>query len=123
MNIPFKAIYPIIIIAFNFLVLVQCKSKMQKKNPILLADREAPLGWVYLRIFEDSTFEFESRGLERKGDIYPGTVRITRDTLFFSYTDSIPNAGQTAVYNSTRVAYIDGKYPENMEIRLNKICN
>jgi len=48
-------------------------------------------------------------------------VKITADTLFFSYTDSIPRAGKTAVYNLARVAYIDGQYPESMPIKLNEI--
>jgi hypothetical protein len=92
-----------------------------EKNPILLADREAPAGWIYLRIFEDSTFEFESRGLERKGTIYPGTINLKNDTLFFNYKDSIPNAGRTAILTSNSVAYIEGKYPERVEVKLNKL--
>jgi hypothetical protein len=105
------------------LFLSQCKNnnEQHKNKPILLANREAPLGWVYLRIFDDSTFEFESRGLERQGDIYSGKVKITADTLFFNYIDSIPRAGKTAVYNSTRIVYIDGQYPESMPITLNAI--
>ena len=105
------------------LFLSQCKNnnEQHKKKPILLADREAPLGWVYLRIYDDSTFQFESRGLERQGDIYPGKVKITADTLFFNYIDSIPRAGKTTVYNSVRVSYIDGQYPESMSITLNEI--
>jgi hypothetical protein len=105
------------------LFLSQCKNnnEQHKKKPILLADRDAPLGWIYLRIYDDSTFQFESRGLERQGDIYSGKVKITTDTLFFNYTDSIPKAGKTAVYNSTRIAYIDGQYPESMLITLNEI--
>ncbi|HEU5165572.1 MAG TPA: hypothetical protein VFU29_08545 [Chitinophagaceae bacterium] len=103
--------------------LSQCKNndEQHKKKSILLADREASLGWVYLRIYEDSTFEFESRGLKRQRDIYSGKVKITPDTLFFNYIDSIPLAGKTAIYNSTRIAYIDGQYPESMPITLNEI--
>ena len=104
------------------LVSIQCENNVRKnKEPILLADREAPLGWVYLRINEDSTFEFESRGLERNGDIYSGIVKIKNDTLFFQYKDSIPRAGQIAVYNTTTVVYIDGQYPEALSIKLNGI--
>jgi hypothetical protein len=121
-NFILKQTTIIFTLIFCMLTLTQCKNdEQQKKKPILLADREAPLGWNYLRVFEDSTFEFESRGLERKGDIYSGTVRITPDTLFFNYTDSIPRAGQTAIYNSTTIAYIDGQYPERMSIKLNEI--
>ena len=79
------------------------------------------MGWVYLRIFEDSTFEYESRGLERQGDIYSGKVKITRDTLFFNYADSIPSAGKTAIYDSIGISYIDGEYPESLRVTLNEI--
>src|SRR5688572_26076367 len=71
--------------------------KMESKKAILLADREAPLGWIYLRIYEDSTFEFESRGLERQGTIYPGTIDLIGDTIVFHYRDSIPIAGDKAI--------------------------
>jgi hypothetical protein len=91
-----------------------------EKTPILLADREAPLGWVYLRIYEDSTFEFISAGLRRK-TVYPGKVIIKNDSLFFHYLDSIPKAGDIAVLKSNVVAYINGSYPERIEIKLNKI--
>ena len=61
------------------------KSREIEKEPILLADREAPLGWVYLRIYSDSTFEFESRGL-RTSSIYPGKAVIIADSIFFEYS-------------------------------------
>ena len=91
------------------------------KEPILLADREAPLGWVYLRIYADSTFEFESRGLERTGTIYPGTIELKGDTILFHYSDSLPKAGDRAMLTDRAVSYFGGKYPESVEIKLNKI--
>ncbi len=91
------------------------------ENAILLADREAPLGWVYLSVFSDSSFEFESRGLERHGDIYAGKAKITADSIFFYYKDSIPHAGSIAVYSDKYIAYVNGSYPEKVEIRLSKL--
>ena len=85
-----------------------------------MADREAPLGWVYLRIYEDSTFEFESRGL-RTGTIYPGTIDLKNDTIIFYYADSIPSAGTKAVIGDKRVSYINGEYHESVEIKVNKL--
>lgn len=90
------------------------------KEPILLADREAPLGWVYLKVYEDSTFEFTLTGL-RGGTTYPGRVTIHDDTLEFHYTDSIPAVGTLAVIGEHQVFYIAGDYPEAPAIRLNKI--
>lgn len=90
-------------------------------NAILLADREAPLGWMYLRIFEDSSFEFESRGLERRGDIYAGKAKITSDSIFFYYQGPIPAAGNKAVYSDRYVAFTNGTYPETVEIRSSKL--
>lgn len=100
-----------------------CQKEVKEKQPILLADREAPLGWVYLRIYADSTFEFERKGLERKGDIFNGRAKITNDTIFFHYKDSIPYAGTKAVYKKGSVAYTDGKngMHESLQIKLSKL--
>ena len=97
------------------------KQSRKNETAILLADREAPLGWIYLRIFRDSSFEFESRGLERRGTIYAGKAKITADTIFFNYQDSIPKAGTIAIYSDKYVAYINGTYPERVEISSNKL--
>lgn len=93
------------------------KNKIEKV-PILLADREAPMGWVYLKIYEDSTFQFTLTGLRKNlAKDYSGKVIIRGDSLFFTYTDSVPRAGKTAIFNDKTVAYIDGKYPERVEIK------
>jgi hypothetical protein len=98
----------------------QSQREENKKDPILLADREAPIGWVYLRIYTDSTFEFESRGL-RTSTIYKGRAKITTDTIFFMYNDSVPKAGDKAVYLENSIVYTNGKYRERVEIKLNKL--
>lgn len=98
------------------LTLSSCNQKEQKEA-ILIADREAPLGWVYLRIYKDKTFEFESCGLERNGDIFKGTVKLKNDTLYFQYSDSIPRAGNKAKLTERFVVYFGGEYPERLEIR------
>jgi hypothetical protein len=112
-------------IASQFLIMIfltGCNSQTpDQRKPILLADREAPLGWVYLRVYEDSTFEFESRGLEREGTIYPGKIELIGDTIVFHYRDSIPKAGARAILTKNWVSYFGGKYPESVEIKLNKL--
>ena len=88
---------------------------------MLKAAREAPLGWVYLTIYEDSTFEFAVTGIRGPVGVYKGIVEIGKDSLFFTYSDSIPRAGKTAIYNDKVVAYIDGEYPERVNVtKLNK---
>ena len=94
----------------------------ETKSVLLKADREAPLGWVYLTIYQDSTFKFTSAGLRDK-TVFDGKVEIRNDSLFFAYTDSIPKAGKTAVYNDKVVGYIDGEYPERLNISLTKLTN
>ena len=94
---------------------------LKNERAILLADRKTPLGWVYLRIFNDSTFEFESRGLERRGDIYAGRAKITPDSIFFYYQDFIPKAGNKAVYSNKYVAFTNGTYPERLEISSSRL--
>jgi hypothetical protein len=92
----------------------------KKASAILLADREAPLGWVYLRIFSDSSFELENSGF-LSSDIYAGKAKITADSIFFYYKDSIPGAGNKAVYSDTYVAYINGTHRERVEISSSKL--
>ncbi|WJJ96557.1 hypothetical protein [Algibacter luteus] len=108
------------IILILILTLTSCNQKEQKET-ILLADREAPLGWVYLRVYKDKTFEFESRGLERRGDIYSGIVELKNDTLYFHYSDSIPKAGNKALLTKRFVSYFNGDYPERLEIKKSEL--
>ncbi|WP_179321165.1 hypothetical protein [Winogradskyella helgolandensis] len=108
----------LIIILTILLTLTSCNQEKEKeRETILLADREAPLGWVYLRIYKDKTFEFESRGLERVGDIYAGNVELKNDTIYFKYLDSIPKAGNKAILTEKFVSYFNGDYPERLEIK------
>lgn len=93
----------------------------QELKPVLLADREAPMGWVYLRIYENHYFEFEPRGLERKGNIYHGVVELNNDTLIFHYKDSIPVVGSRAAINKGYVSYFEGDYPESLKIKQNEL--
>jgi len=116
----FKTSLPIVLASF---ILTSCNNSTirTEKTPILKADREAPLGWVYLTIYQDSTFEFTLSGIRGVGDVYKGKVEIGKDSLFFTYSDSIPRAGKTAVYNDKVVAYIDGEYPERVNISMTKL--
>lgn len=111
------------LIAFFFpLICCGCDNaqKQHDKKPVLLADREAPLGWVYLKVYEDKSFDFILTGLRDK-TVYPGTCRLSKDTIFFTYKDSIPKAGKTAIISEHSVSYIDGGYSESVEIKLNKL--
>lgn len=108
-------------ITFLVLILGLTSCTTPKKETILLADREAPLGWIYLRVYKDRTFEFESRGLERKGDIYAGIMELKNDTIYFRYSDSIPKAGNKAILTKKFVSYFNGKYPERLEIKKNNL--
>ena len=76
---------------------------------------------MYLRIYNDNTFEFESRGLERKGDVYSGMLELKNDTLYFNYNDSIPKAGDRAVLTEKSDSYFNGEYPESLMIRKNEL--
>jgi hypothetical protein len=84
-----------------------------EKKPILLADREAPVGWTYLRIYEDSTFEFSDTK-------YQGKVIINNDTLIFQYENSVPKVGKIAIIKEDYIIYTGG-LREELEIKLNKL--
>jgi hypothetical protein len=102
------------------LVYLSCEDAKRDKEPVLLADREAPLGWVNLKMYKDNSFEFISSGLRDK-TVYSGTFRLSTDTIFFNYRDSIPKAGKTAIISAKTVSYFAGDYPESVEIKLNKL--
>ena len=108
---------------FNFicLILIIITSCKEEKKTVLLADREAPLGWIYLKMYDDYTFDFISRGALRDEDIYSGNYNIKSDTVYFKYNDSIPNAGSRAIIKDGFVNYLNGKYRESVEIKLNNI--
>ena len=103
------------------LICESCNHQTEKKATILLADREAPLGWVYLRVYKDNTFEFESRGLERKGIVYTGIIDLKNDTIYFHYSDSIPKVGNKAILTKNVISYFNGAYPERLEIKKNEL--
>ena len=105
-------------IFFIFLLIISCK---EEKKAVLLADREAPLGWIYLKMYDDCTFDFISRGILRNEDIYSGNFNMKSDTINFKYKDSIPNAGSKAIIKNGFVTYLDGTYRESVEIKLNNI--
>lgn len=67
---------------FVYLLLVITSCENEKKE-VLLADREAPLGWVYLKMYDDKSFEFISQGMMRDKDIYMGNYELKNDTLYF----------------------------------------
>jgi len=102
------------------LLLLTLSCKNQKKE-VLLADREAPLGWIYLKMYDDKSFEFISSGLIRGGDKYPGTYELKNDTVYFNYEGLAPKAGSMAIIANGFVNYFGGKYPERIEIKLNKL--
>jgi hypothetical protein len=103
------------------LILLLILSCRNQKKEILLADREAPLGWIYLKMYDDKSFEFISSGLIRGDDKYLGTYELKNDTVYFTYDGSTPQAGSKAIIANGFVNYFGGKYPERIEIKLNKL--
>jgi len=115
MRLIFRFILPL-------LMLFACTNEAQprEKDLLLQADREAPLGWMHLRIYSDSTFEFESRGL-RSPTIFKGKSEIDPMQIQFHYTDSVPPTGALAIYNKSSVFFTNGAYPERLGITLTKL--
>lgn len=109
----------IIAITIIFFLFISCK-RDKSKNAILMAEREAPIGWNYLRIYKDSTFEFEYRSF-RNSKSHEGTVRLINDTLYFNYFDSVPAFGNKAVIKRNNLIYMNGNYNERLEVWLDSI--
>lgn len=96
------------------------KNSDVNKNILLSANREASLGWVSLKIYEDKTFQFISSGF-REDVIYDGTVKISNDTLYFEYEGKIPKVGKVGVIKNNFVTYIESSYVESLQIKSNNI--
>ncbi|RIJ47129.1 hypothetical protein D1614_15320 [Maribellus luteus] len=92
-----------------------------KENPILVAQREAPIGWIWLNLYPDSTFEYISGGVRNKR-IYTGNFKMNADTILFDYKDSIPFIGSKALISNIHINYLNGKQNERLEIILNDLA-
>ena len=73
----------------NFLILLGLTSCVEGSEPQmkanLIAQREAPVGWVRFKTYPDSTFVY-TRG---RGDgTHMGTYKLKGDTLYLSSTDT-----------------------------------
>lgn len=110
-------IFRIILLSFIVFSFLNCNRKSDK-NTLLLADREAPMGWISLKIYDDKTFEFISSGIF-SDDVYPGTYKIHNDTIYFEYSEIIPHAGKIAVIDRKHIRYINSQ--ETVEIKHNEI--
>ncbi|CAG5079956.1 hypothetical protein [Parvicella tangerina] len=100
------------------IILLSCNNS--NKRAIIEASREASLGEMSLKLYDDQTFELESRGL-RQTDRFFGTYTIINDTITFSYHSIIPKAGNKAVITPHSISYFNGVYSESMKITLNKL--
>lgn len=87
------------------LITMYCNRNKNTENNILYAEYEAPLGYIHLTIFKDSTFEYLSRGIWTHS-VWNGKAIINKDSIFFEYDVSIPIVGERAYYNSKYVDFI-----------------
>ena len=78
-----------------------------KPSVVLYASREAPIGWLNLTLFDDSTFVANSLGTRGDGE-YGGIYLRQYDTVFLYYTSEEPRAfGRQLLINRGRVDFID----------------
>lgn len=96
------------------------KPKTDNRQPVLLATNEAPLGWERLRIYIDSTFEFESYGVNAQ-ELIKGMVNISNDTLYFDFISSQAKLNRIATYNERTVEYIVNDSRRSMDITKSRI--
>lgn len=100
-------------------MITSCKRDLIKDG-ILMAEREATIGFNHLRVFRDSTFEFEYKSFP-KSKLHTGKMRIENDTIIFKYNDSIPAFGNKAIIEGKELIYTNGNYNEVLEIWLDSI--
>ena len=71
---------------------------------LLAAEREAPIGWVRVRLFRDSTFELSLN----RGSWKRGTFRTAQDTIIFDYLGETDSLRQRAVVVENELRFIGG---------------
>ena len=103
------------------MLFVSCERDLVK-NGLLMAEREAPIGFNHLRVFKDSTFEFEYTSFPNS-TFHRGSITFIADTIIFKYEDAIPAFGDKAVIDGRYLVYTNGTYNENLEIWLDSISN
>jgi len=111
---------PLILIIMSLMIL-SCKRDLIKDG-ILMAEREAPIGFNHLRVFRDSTFEFEYKSFPNS-KLHTGKIKIVNDTIFFRYNDSIPSFGNKAIIDKKKLIYTNGSYNEILDIWLDSISD
>ncbi len=78
-------------------------------DPIIVASREAPLGYVVMQLYDDGTFAFENRGLRSTSEeTYKGTFVNHHDTLSFLFQAVPPWAGCTSAILTDRLIIFNG---------------
>ncbi len=110
----------LVIIIGVLITLASCSGKPDMENIILYADREAPLGWIHLTIYKDSTFEYQSRGIGTS-KIWKGKAQIKKDSIQFEYQDSIPIVGERAYFTDKYIDYLDVGGNGKIEIKFSKL--
>lgn len=104
------------------LIFIGCSSNRSDKedNLVLYAKREAPLGWLYLKLYNDGKFDFVSKGI-RDESVYPGTYRIQSDTILLAFNDTVPKAGDdTLIIQNNSLTYANNH--GGLSITLNKLA-
>ena len=110
----------ILIVLFTIFGFTSCFTSPENKDnqvePILVADREAPIGWVVFKAYEDSTFKYSLSSR----DNYNGTYKLKGDTLFLSCTDTTIGI-DTAIIREKSIEFFGNKSPRFAGITINKI--
>lgn len=96
---------------------IACENNVPPKEAVLLADMQSPMGWNYLRIYKDLTFQFESKKL-LKSTFYEGSVYIEGNVLYFNYKDTVPSFGDMATIDGVFITFDNGLSNEILEISL-----
>ncbi len=111
----------LLIFLFIIAMILSCKRDLIKDG-ILMAEREAPIGFNHLRVFRDSTFEFEYKSFPNS-KLHTGKITMENDTINFIYEDSIPAFGDKAIIDGKKLIYTNGNYNEVLDIWLDSISD
>jgi hypothetical protein len=111
----------IIIFLLTITSLISCFNSFDRNEkgpePILAADREAPIGWVIFKAYPNNTFEYSLSSRHQ----YKGTFKFKNDTLFLICTDTTIGI-DTAIIRDKSVEFLGKKSPRFASITINKLA-
>ncbi|OMP31626.1 hypothetical protein [Mangrovimonas sp. DI 80] len=118
-----------ILALFSLILILNCSNNNSQKDNrkfVFKANREAPIGWVYLDLYADSSFDLR---FNRRGKPNSGKYQYIEDTIYLKYDLKQDVYRSKAIINKNNLCFINDSIrkinnvecTELLEITLNNL--